>query len=237
VRSGTATPDIFAVTPTGGELHANPQLTQNILEDAVLNLEEFIQVCVVDELARAEGAAFVSGDGTNKPKGFLTGTPVATADASRAFGTLQYLPSGNASTLGTTPIDTLMTMIFSMKAKYRNAGGCAWLMSTAVLSVLSGLKDTTGRPIYAPSYRDGMPGVLLGYPVYECEDMSAITANTFPVAFGNWQRGYIIGDRTPLSMLRDPYTNKPYVGFYLRKRVYGGIYNSEAIKLLKVAVS
>jgi HK97 family phage major capsid protein len=150
---------------------------------------------------------------------------------------LQYIATGNATTLGADPIGTLIATVMSMKAGYRQAPDCAWMMSTLALSTISNLKDTTGRPLYLPSMREGVPGLLLGYPVYEAEQMPAIGANTFPIAFGNWQRGYIVGDRTQLSLLRDPYSQRGFLTLYFRKRVHGAVLNSECIKLVKIAAS
>lgn len=236
-RAETGTPTLAQVTPTGGTIYALPKVTEEFVDDAVNNVEAFITENVVDTLAELESQAFISGDGTNKPTGFLNGTPVATADASRAFGTLQYVASGTAGSLGTALIDKLMTMVFSLKAGYRQAQGCAWVMSTEVLQAIALLRDSTGAPIYLPSLRENVPGVLLGYPVVECEHMPAVGANAFPVAFGNWKRGYVIGDRTPLTFLRDPYSVKGQILWYFRKRVYGAVWNSEAIKLLKCSAS
>jgi len=188
-------------------------------------------------MARNESLAFISGGGVDKPTGFLNGTPVATADAGRAFGVLQYVATGNASTLGADIIARLIAMGFATKAGYRQAPGCAWLMSTAVLAEIANLKDTTGRPLYSPSLWEAGPGFLLGYPVFEAEEMADVTANAFPIAFGNWQRGYIIGDRTPLGLLREPYSHRGFSTLYWRKRVHGAVLNSEAIKLLKIAAT
>lgn len=236
-RSETSTPTLNEVTPTGGTVYALPKCSEELIEDAITNIEAFISENVVDTIAEMESQAFISGDGTNKPTGFLTGTPVATADASRAFGVLQYIATGAASTLGTALADKLLAMIFATKAAYRQADGCAWLTSTDVLSQIAQLKDTQGRPLYVPSLREGVPGTLFGYPVVECEHLPVVGANAFPMAFGNWRRGYVIGDRTPLNVLRDPYTVKGQILWYFRRRTYGAVYNSEAIKLLKVAAS
>jgi len=236
-RPNTATPDFYAVQPPGGELYAAPQMTLAALEDAAADLEGFIQTAVVDEMSRNESEAFINGNGVDKPRGFLNGTPVATPDAGRTVGVLQYVATGTAGTLGADLVGKLVAMVFATKAGYRQAPGCAWMMSTAVLAEMSNLKDTTGRPLFVPSLRENVPGTLLGYPVIEAEQMAAVGAGNFPVAFGNWQRGYIIGDRTGLSLIRDPYTTRGFVTLYWRKRVHGAVLNSEAVKLLKVAVS
>ena len=111
----------------------------------------------------------------------------------------------------------------------------AWMASTAVVQALTELKDTEGRPLYIPSYREGVPGTLIGFPMVEAEHMPAVASGAFPMAFGNWQRGYTIADRSGLRILRDPYTKKGFVQFYVHKRVGGVVRNSDAIKVLKVA--
>ena len=93
-RPATATAQFADVAITPAELYANPQITQVLLDDAFFDASQWLAESIATEFARAEGAAFVSGDGSNKPLGFLTGTPVTTADGTRAQGTLMYLPSG-----------------------------------------------------------------------------------------------------------------------------------------------
>jgi HK97 family phage major capsid protein len=82
----------------------------------------------------------------------------------------------------------------------------------------------------------GQPSTILGYAVAEAPGMPDVATNTFPIAFGNWQRGYTVVDRIGTRVLRDPYTNKPYVGFYATKRVGGMVVDSEAIKVLATRV-
>lgn len=239
-RDETDTSTIGAIAPPGGTIYALPKATEEVVEDAIVNLEQLIQDDVVDVMAEDESKAFIAGNGMKKPLGFIedgANAPTATADGSRAFGNLQYIASGAASTLGTTPTDKLVSMIFAVKAGYRQAPGTAWLASSAMLAELGKLKDGEGRPLYLPSLREGVPGLLIGYPTVEFEHMDAIGAGAFPLAFGNWQRGYVIGDRTQLSILRDPYTTKGQIKWYFRRRVHGMVNNSEAIKLLKVAAS
>lgn len=233
-RSATNTPQLAEVAPTMGEIYANPQATQTMLDDVFFNAEQWLAESVAEEFAQKEGAAFISGDGSNKPTGFLNGVPVATADASRAFGVLQYVASGQAAALPTS-LDVLIDLVYALKAAYRT--GAVFVMSKAVLGALRKYKDTTNQYLWQPSVQAGAPSQLMGYPVIEAEDMPAVGAGTFPIAFGNFRRGYTIVDRVGIRTLRDPLTNKPYIGFYTTKRVGGKVMNSEAIKLLKVAAS
>jgi HK97 family phage major capsid protein len=245
-RPETATGTIASMRPSGGTVYALPSATEEVIDDAIVNLEQFITENVIDVMAEKESQAFISGDGIDKPRGFIkpTGDPrtaVVTTDATRALGVLQYIPTGNASTLGTL-IDNLVAMVFATKAGYRQAPGCSWLASTDMIGSIAKIKDSNGNPIFLPSMMEGVPGMLLGYPVIECEHMDAVGAGAFPIAFGNWKRGYVVGDRrlaggSTLSILKDPYTTKGRIKWYFRKRVYGEVLNSEAIKLLKVSAS
>jgi HK97 family phage major capsid protein len=236
-RTATAAPTLASVEPTLGTVYALAEVTEELLADFVANLDSFLTEDVAEHLAARESDAFINGDGTNRPTGFLAGTPSASGDGTRVFGDVQFIPTGNASTLGADLPGKLLAMIFATKAGYRQAEGATWLASTAVIQALSELKDTQGRPLYIPSLREGTPGSLLGFPMVEAEHMPAVASGAFPIAFGNWKRGYSIIDRTGIEILRDPYTKKGSVMFYIRKRVGGAVRNSEAIKLLKVATA
>jgi HK97 family phage major capsid protein len=228
-RTETAAPSMVDVAIPFGELSAMPLVTQQLLEDSYFDIEAFLQGEVATEFARAEGAAFVNGTGVSQPKGFLSYTTAATADTARAFGTIQHLATGGAGTAPTA--DHLTALIFLLKAGYR--AGSVFVMSRAMLGSVRGLKDSTGRFLWEQSMQAGTPSTLLGYPVYEAEDMPAVGTNAYPVAFGNFKAGYTIADRVGLSVLRDPYSNKPYVSFYTRKRLGGAVVDSSAIKLIK----
>lgn len=235
-RAETGTPDLAEVVYPSGEIYAFPMATQRSLEDMAFDAEAWLQAEIADEFALKEGAAFVTGNGTNKPKGFLAYTTAATADGVRAFGSLQHVITTSDSGLpATNPGDVLIALMHSLRSGYRR--GAAWMMNTNTLSVIAKLKDGNDNYLWRPGLAEGQPSTLLGYPVYEDENMPDIATNALPIAFGNFQRGYTIVDRTGTSILRDPYTRKGYVGFYSRKRVSGAVVNSEAIKLLKVAAA
>jgi HK97 family phage major capsid protein len=232
-RPETNTPQLANVKPTMGELYCNPMATQVMLDDVQFDAEAWLAASIAEEFARAEGAAFISGNGTNQPTGFLAGTPVVTADASRAWGVLQFRASGQAAAMPTS-VDVLINMVHDLKAGYRQ--GSVWMASKATLATLRTYKDTTNQYLWQNSVQAGMPNQFLGFPVVEAEDMPAVGANAFPLAFGNFGAGYLIVDRMGTRTLRDPYTNKPFVGFYTTKRVGGIVQNSEAIKLLRIQV-
>lgn len=235
-RPVTATPAFEEIVPPFGELYAQPAATQAMLDDAQFDVEAWLANEIATEFARAEGAAFVVGDGTDKPKGFLSYTINAASDATRAFGVLQYLPSGAASDfVATNPQDKLLDLVHTLRAPYRQ--GAAWVMNSATLAKVRKWKTNDGAFVWSPGLVTGQPDTLLGYPVIESEEMPDVAANTTPIAFGNFKAGYLIAERSDTNILRDPYSNKPYVNFYATKRIGGAVSNSEAIKLIKIATT
>lgn len=235
-RAQTNTPDLAEIAPTFGMASAKPQATEESLDDLFFDVENWLIQSAAEAIYAGEGAAFVSGNGTKKPKGFLAGpTPVVTADASRAFGTLQYIASAQAAAMPTSP-DVFFDMIYSLRARYR--ANATWVTSKAVLATIRKYKEaTTNAYMWQPALTAGQPSSFAGFPIVEAEDMPAVGAGTFPLAFGDFKEGYLICDRVGMRMTRDEITTPGYVKFYIRKRVGGAIRNSQSIKLLKIAAS
>ncbi|MFM5918210.1 MAG: phage major capsid protein [Novosphingobium sp.] len=232
-RPETATSKFNEIVPPMGELYANPSASQAMLVDAAFDLEAWLADEIATEFARAEGAAFINGSGTNQPKGFLQQPTALTADATRAFGTLQHVVTGNATGFGTTPELVLIDLVHSLRAGHRQ--GAVFLMNTKTLAAVRKFKAADGTFLWQPGIYENAPARLLGYPVIEAEDMPDVAANALPIAFGNFKNGYIITERRETSILRDPYTNKPYVNFYATKRIGGQVLDSDAIKVLKIS--
>ena len=217
---------------------SNPQATQQMLDDVFFNAESWLAEQIATEFARAEGAAFVAGTGVNQPKGFLTYATAATGDATRAFGTIEIVGTGSSGawkTLSGTvnPVDDLFTLVSKMKAAYRQ--GSVWVMAKSSLFEVMAQKDYQGRYVFNPTTAPGVEDTLLGYPIVEAEDMPVRAASSLSLAFANFKQGYLIVDRVGTRVIRDPFSNKPYIGFYTTKRVGGAVTNSECIKLLKFA--
>ena len=234
-RNQTNTPDLREITPTFGMASAKPQASEESLDDLFFNVEQWLIQSAAEAISQGEGAAFIGGNGTKKPTGFLAGpTPVATADATRAFGTLQYIASGQAAAMPTSA-DIFLDMVYGIRARYRN--NAQWVTSKAVLASMRKFKDTTGQYLWQPALTAGQPATFLGYGITEAEDMPAVASNAFPLAFGDFKEGYLICDRVGTRMTRDEITTPGFVKFYIRKRVGGIIRNSQAIKLLKIAAS
>ena len=233
-RPETATPKFAEIVPPMGELYANPSATQAMLDDTAFNLEEWLANEIAMEFARAEGAAFINGTGTNQPKGFLGAATSLVNDNTRPFGTLQHLVTGNATAFDATPELKLIDLVHSLKAGHRQ--GANFVMNSTTLAQVRKFKAADGSFIWQPGILDGQPARLLGYPVIEAEDMPDIAAGVFPIAFGNFKAGYLIAERKTTRILRDPFTNKPYVNFYATKRIGGQVLDSDAIKLLKISL-
>lgn len=235
-RPETGTPTFNEIVPPMGDLYANPAASQFMLDDAAFDVEAWLADEIATEFARAEGAAFVGGNGTNRPRGFITLPTAVTADATRAFGTLQYVASGAAGAFAAAnPQDRLVDLVQALRAPYRQ--GAVWVMNSKTLASVRKFKTTDGAFLWQPGLTDGNAATLLGYPVVEAEDMPDVAADSLSIAFGNFKAGYLIAERTETTILRDPYSNKPYVYFYATKRVGGTVSNSEAIKVMKFAVS
>lgn len=232
-RPETASPKLAEIVPPSGELYANPSATQAMLDDAAFDVEGWLANEIATEFARAEGAAFVNGTGVNQPKGFLGATLSAAGDNTRAFGSLQFIGSGNATGFDAAPEAKLIDLVFQLKAPLRQ--GAVWVMNSATLAVIRKLRSADGAFLWQPGLIEGQPDRLLGYPVVEAEDMPDVAANACPIAFGNFRAGYLIAERRQTTILRDPYTNKPYVQFYATRRVGGQVMDSDAIKLLRIA--
>jgi len=211
-----------------------PAATATLLEDSAVNIDEWLAGEVEQAFAVQEGTAFVSGDGTNKPKGFLAYTTVA--NASWTWGNIGYIASGAAGAFASSnPSDALVDLIYAVKAGYRQNG--SFVMNRKTQGSVRKFKDSGGNYLWQPPAQAGGRASLMTFPVIEAEDMPDVAANSLSVAFGDFGRGYLVVDRAGVRVLRDPFTAKPYVLFYTTKRVGGGVQDFDAIKVLKMAVS
>lgn len=237
-RTQTTSPTLDALSFPAMELYAMPAATATLLDDSAVNIDEWIASEVELTFAVQEGAAFVNGDGTNKPKGFLQSDTVA--NASWVWGKLGTIASGAAGAFATTsatvsPADVLVDVIYALKAGYRQNG--AFVMNRKTQAAIRKFKDTGGGYLWQPPAQAGGRASLMTFPLVEAEDMPDIGANSLSIAFGDFKRGYLIVDRLGVRVLRDPYSAKPYVLFYTTKRVGGGVQDFDAIKLVKFAAS
>lgn len=230
-RPGTNNPTFGVLDFIPGEIYANPSTTQQLLDDAEINLESWLAAEVQTEFAKKEGTAFVSGDGVNKPFGMLTYVTGAANAAKHPFGAIALVNSGDAALIKS---DSIMDLIYSLPSAF--TGNARFTMNRKTQGAVRKLKDGQGNYLWQPSYVAGQPATLAGFPVTEVPDMPDVAANAKPVMFGDFKQGYLIVDRIGVRVLRDNLTNKPYVSFYTTKRVGGGVQNPECLRALKIAI-
>ncbi len=229
VRPQTTSPQLAELTFPAMELYAMPAATSSLLDDAAIDMDQWIAEEVETVFAEQEGAAFINGDGTNKPVGFLQVPRVA--EASWAWGSLGTVSTGAAGAFpASAPADTLIDLIYSAKSGYRQNG--RFVMNRKTQSEIRKLKDGDGNYLWQPPAGTEGAATLLNFPITEAEDMPDIATDAPAIAFGDFRRGYLVVDRMGVRLLRDPYSAKPYVLFYTTKRVGGGVQDFDAIKLL-----
>jgi HK97 family phage major capsid protein len=233
-RAQTASPVLDELAFPTMELYAMPAATASLLDDAAVNIDEWLAGEVEQAFAAQEGTAFVNGDGNNKPKGFLTYNAVP--NATWSWGNLGYIASGAAGAFpAANPSDVLIDLIYAVRPGYRQNG--TFVMNRKTQSAVRKFKDSTGNYLWQPPAIAGGRASLIGFPVVDAEDMPDVAANSLAIAFGDFRLGYLVVDRAGVRVLRDPFTAKPYVLFYTTKRVGGGMQDFDAIKLLKFAAS
>ncbi|MFD1103711.1 phage major capsid protein [Sphingobium olei] len=229
-RASTSTPTLRELSIPFGEIYAEPAVTQTLLDDARFDVAGWLADELAIEFSEEEGASFISGNGKNKPRGILAYDTVA--NANYAWGKVGFVKTGAAAAFASTnPADALIDLLFALRQGYRN--GAAFLTSDSVMAEIRKWKDGQGNYLWAAPTAADQVGTILGKPAYTDDYMDGLAAGKFPVAVADWKKAYTIADRRGTQLLRDPYTNKPFVKFYTTKRVGGGITNFEAIKLLK----
>jgi HK97 family phage major capsid protein len=232
-RTETTAPTLDLLEFPAAELYAMPAATQTLLDDAYADVDEWLADEVETSFAAQESAAFVTGNGSNKPKGFLDYSIVA--DGSHAWGDIGYVASGaDGAFASSNPSDKLIDLVFALQSQFRT--NARFVMNRRTLGAVRKLKDADGAYLWRPGAA-GEGATLMGYPVTEIEDMPNIASNAPAIAFGDFRKGYLIVDRQGARVLRDPYSAKPYVLFYTTKRVGGGVQNFDAVKVMKFAAS
>jgi HK97 family phage major capsid protein len=220
--SETSTSQVGVSKILAHEMFAEPRVTQNMLEDAGLDIEAWVANKVGERMGRIEASAFFTGDGVNKPRGLLS------YGAGTSNGQIEQVVSGGATSITS---DALYNLVFQLKDYYtQNAN---FLMKRTTVRDIMKLKDGQGNYLWQMGdIKGGQPATILSFPVNRCEDMPAVAASSLSVAFGDFKAAYTIVDRLGLTLLRDNLTAKPYVKFYNRRRVGGDVVNFEAVKLL-----
>lgn len=221
----STSPQIGKITIDAYELVAQPKATQKLIDDASVDIEAWLTQKLTEVFSRRENTAFITGDGSAKPKGILA--YVAGTGANQ----IEQLNSGTSAVV---TADSLVRLFYALKDEYaRNA---TFLMNRSTAQAVRLLKDTTNQYIWNPGLAMGTPNTLMGVPVTLASNMPVPAASSLSVAVGDFRRAYQIVDRTGVRILRDPYTEKPFVKFYSTKRVGGQVINFEALKILKLSV-
>ncbi|WP_187429208.1 hypothetical protein ROLI_028670 [Roseobacter fucihabitans] len=224
------TPQLDRITIPLHELSALPKASQRLLDDSAFDIETWLANRIADKFARAEAAAFVKGDGADKPKGFLTHTSVD--NDIWAWGNLGYVPTGQN---GDVSADSIIDLVYALGAEYR--ANATFVMNSKTAGLVRKLKDNDGRFLWSDGLAAAEPARLMGYPVLVAEDMPDAATDSTSIAFGDFANGYTIAERPDLRVLRDPFSAKPHVLFYATKRVGGDVSDFAAIKLLKFGTS
>jgi HK97 family phage major capsid protein len=232
--SETGTPQVDRISIPLHELSAMPKASQRLLDDSAFDVEGWLAQRIADKFSRAEAAAFVSGDGDEKPTGFLS-YPKVDNDV-WAWGNLGYVPTGEDGDFSASdPADAIVDLVYALGARYR--ANASFVMNSKTAGAVRKMKDADGRFLWSDGLAAGEPARLMGYPVLIAEDMPDIAPGAFALAFGDFRAGYTVAERPDLRILRDPFSAKPYVLFYATKRIGGDVSDFAAIKLLKFAES
>ncbi len=230
----TGTPQLDRISIPLHELSALPKASQRLLDDSAFDIESWLAARIADKFSRAEGTAFINGDGVDKPTGFLNYTAVA--DSVWTWGNLGYVATGAAGDFAAVDAaDSIVDLVYALGARYR--ANASFVMNSKTAGAVRKMKDVDGRFLWSDGLAAGEPARLMGYPVLIAEDMPDIAADALAVAFGDFNAGYTIAERPDLRILRDPFSAKPHVLFYATKRVGGDVSDFAAIKLLKFSVS
>lgn len=233
-RPATDTPQVGKWKVPVHEMYAMPEATQKLLDDANVDVEKWLADKVAARLGRLENTAFVSGNGVAKPRGFTTYPTAATPDAARSWGNFEHIGTGvNGDFAASNPADALFDLEGAFKTGYLQ--GATFATRRSVVTKIRKFKGTDNQYLWQPGLQAGKPAQLIGYPILMAEDMPALGAGSLSLALGNFEIGYQIVDRMGIRVLRDPFTNKPYVRFYTTKRVGGDVVQFEAIKFIKFA--
>ena len=230
--SESATPQVERISIPLHELAAMPKASQRLLDDSAFDVEGWLAERIADRFVRAEASAFINGNGTDKPKGFLAHAKVA--NAGWAWGSLGYVATGTDGGFGATP-DGIVNLVYALGAIYRANG--SFVMNSKTAGEVRKLKDAEGRFLWSDGLAANEPARLMGYPVLIAEDMPDIATGAHAIAFGDFGAGYTVAERPEVRILRDPFSAKPNVLFYATKRVGGDVSDFAAIKLLKFSVS
>lgn len=229
--SQTTTPTFNKLSIKAWKEYAEPAISQDLIDDSFIDIETELTLAVTDALTIQENNAFVVGDGNGMPRGFLTwpagdwsGNP-----NQPAWKTIQQVHSGAS---GALTYGGLIDLVYSLKDGYHQRA--IFMANRLAVASLRKITNTLGDPLWQPGFSNE-PSTFLGYPIVRAADLPPVSAGALPLVFGDFSRGYIIIDRLGTRVLRDPYTQKPFVLYYTTRRVGGNVDNFEALKIQVIA--
>lgn len=203
------------------EMYAQPMMTQTMIDDSGYDIEKFITSRLAKRFGVKESKWFIDGNGVDEAEGILTNSEVS-----------RYI-NGHATVLAA---DALIKMTYDLHEMYEP--NASFLMSRATIGLIRSMKDAvTGTFVWQPPYAASAPSTILGYPYYQCADMPAVDTGTYPILFGDFKEAYTIVDKKTITLLRDPYTSKPYIIIYATRRVGGKTVQPAALRKLHMATS
>tara|TARA_R110000751_G_scaffold307640_1_gene430350 strand:- start:35491 stop:36780 length:1290 start_codon:yes stop_codon:yes gene_type:complete len=229
-RPATTTPQLAPLNFTPGQIYAFPFATQDVLDDALLDIEAWLAEEVETEFSRQEGIAFTNGDGINKPFGLLTYVTGAANAAKHPWGAITVVNSGAAAAF---TADAFITLIYDLPQAFQ--ANARLYLNRASTAAARKLKDGQGNYLWQPAFTAGEPATIAGAPIVDLPDLPNVAASAIAALYGDLAATYVVVDRVGIRVLRDAYTNKPYVGFYTTKRVGGGVKNPEPMRALLIA--
>lgn len=223
----TETPELHCIRIDTHQIYAKPKITQKLLDDSAIDLEGWLMSKVAEKISTLENTAFLHGDGDHKPKGILSYPRVPVGH--KEWGKFETIKTGSKGELKTC--EPLLQAVSALKGRFM--GKAVWMMSHTAMAEIQKLKER-GRFLWQAGLSEKAPATLLGYPVVICDEMPALISgkNSTPIIFGDFSKAYQIVDRQGIHILRDPYTAKPYVEFYVTKRVGGDVINFDALKII-----
>jgi HK97 family phage major capsid protein len=206
------------------EIYAQPKVTQKLIDDSKIDIAKWISERLAEKFMMAENSAFLNGDGKNKPFGILS------YSSGKGSDKIEQIKSDKE---GVVTAESIIRLYYSLDVRY--SGKASFLMHRDMLQQIRLLKsDITGQYLWMPSIELGAPDTLLGVPVYESVDMPTPNKDAVCMMLADFKSAYMIVDRAGISLMRDPYTEKPFVKFYTTKRVGGDIIDTAAVKLLRL---
>jgi len=236
-RTATGTPTLIERVPTGGEGYAYPQASEWALQDTFFDAENWLVDSCGQSIGQLEHQSIVSGNGSSRPTGFLNSSPVLTADDAsplRDASTLQYIATGESP--AAVSFDALVNLMTTLKSQYLQSPRVAWVMHRTTFAQVKRIESTAGDYVFSADPTQGGVGSILGFPIVLSDYMPVYAPGANAIAFGAWDRGYQLVDRVPrMSVTVDPYSNPGFVRFYCRRRIYGGVLNADAIKILQIS--